>query len=56
MQVAFFLVKAIKAPTLEVTTVLVRVWSPLSSVDSALVSPRIGSKILSSGFASMLVK
>jgi hypothetical protein len=56
MHVAFFLVKAVKAPTLEVTTVLVRVCSPLSSVDSAFVSPKIGSKILNRGFDNMLVK
>lgn len=56
MQVAFFLVKAVNAPTFEVTTVLVSVWSPLNSVDSAFVSPRMGSKILRSGFANMLVK
>ncbi len=56
MQVAFFLVKAVSAPTFEVTTVLVSVCSPLSNVDSAFVSPRMGSKIRNNGLASMLVR
>ena len=51
IQVAFFLVNALKAPTFEVITVLVSVCCPFSRVDSAL-SPNMGSKIRRSGLAS----
>ena len=56
IQVAFFLVKPVKAPTLDVTTVFVRVCSPLNRVDSALVSPQMGSKMRRRGLANMLVR
>ena len=55
-QVCFFRVNPDRAPILEVTTVLVLVCSPLSNVDSAFASPRIGSKMRSKGLASMFVK
>ena len=51
-----FFVNAANALTLDVTTVFVRVWSPLSSVDSALVSPQIGSKSRSRGFCNCCLR
>ena len=50
MHFAVFLVNAANALTFEVTTVLVIVCSPLSNVDWAFCSPRIGSNNLRSGF------
>ena len=47
-----FFVKAANALTFDVTTVFVLVCSPLSKVDWAFCSPRIGSNNLRRGFSN----